>query len=162
MIFSKRFNVDMSVEVRPTQNRDEIEAAFSLVQELAAHENSIDLLEITEAAFIRAASGPNPTIHILVAIVDGSIIGTATYYERFHIWKGSQILELDDLFVSPLARGKGVGSKLLHALGALAKSKNQAVKWQVNADNTGAIALYKRMGADYRESGICFWRPENI
>lgn len=152
----------MTIQIRPAEGRDEILSAFALVQELAVHENSTDSLKITEEAFIKEASGDTPLIGILIAILDDEVVGTATYFERFHIWNGTQVIELDDLFVSPTARGKGIGTQLLQALGVIAKQNGWPVKWQVNADNTGAIALYKRMGADFRESGICFWRPENI
>ncbi len=152
----------MNVEIRPANGQIEVAASFALVKELAAYENSSQFLLIDEATFIKAASGPNPKINILVALLDGNIVGTATYFKRFHIWNGSEIFELDDLFVSPKVRGKGLGTMLLKKLGAIATCLGSPVKWQVNADNAGAIALYKRMGADYNVSGICFWRPENI
>lgn len=152
----------MTLEIRSVAGKDEIIAAFALVQQLAAHEGASDQLKISEAAFIDAASGPCPHLHILAAFDAGALIGIATYFKRFHIWNGTYILELDDLFVHPEARGKGVGTKLLTTLGKKAKDKGWAVKWQVNANNEKAIALYKRMGANYKTSGLCFWLPENI
>lgn len=152
----------MTVEIKHAENHREIMAAFSLVKDLAAHEGTSDRLEITEAAFIEAALGPAPKVQILVAVLGHEIIGTATYFERFHIWKGNTIIELDDLYVSPSARGLGTGTRLLKALGSYAKARGIAVKWHVNPDNTGAIQLYKRMGAEYHNTGSCFWRPENI
>ncbi|MEX0298960.1 MAG: N-acetyltransferase family protein [Kordiimonas sp.] len=152
----------MSIEIRPANGRTEIAASFTLVQKLAAHENSLQYLRIDETTFIEAASKAEPQIYILIALLNGNIVGVATYFKRFHIWNGTEIFELDDLFVSPNARGKGIGTQLLKELSAIAKDLGSPIKWQVNADNENAIALYKRMGADYNASGICFWRPENM
>lgn len=152
----------MSVVVKSAEGVTEVKAAYGLVKELAQHENSTDFLKITEAAFVKAASGTSSHFKTLIAVQNDEIVGVATYFERFHIWNGSHLIELDDLFVRETARGLGIGTRLLTTLGAMAKAKGWPVKWQVNADNEGAIALYQRLGADYRESGICFWRPENI
>ena len=151
----------MTVSVR-TATREDAAVAYELVHALANHENSLPYLKITEAAFTEAAFGDNPAFYVLLAEVDGKPVGVATYLTRFHIWSGATIIELDDLFVRADARGLGVGTKLLKAIGKLGKEMNAPVKWQVNADNEGAIRLYKSLGADFSERGICFWRPENI
>jgi ribosomal protein S18 acetylase RimI-like enzyme len=153
----------MAQEIRAPQSEQEIKAAYALVKALAVHENSLPYLKISEAAFIAAATGDSPDVHILVA-ADASlgVIGVATYVTRFHIWNGTRIFELDDLYVSPKARGKGIGTKLLTALAAIAKQQNTAIKWQVNLNNEGAINLYKRLGANFSQTGVCFWRPENM
>jgi len=152
----------MAVEIRAPKSEAEIKAAYSLVSALAAHEGASAGLKITEAGFIRAATGENPDIGILLAFAEGEPQGVCTYTERFHIWNGTRLIELDDLFVTTAARGKGLGTKLLKAVGAVAKARNIPVKWQVLPDNEGAIALYKRLGARYSTSGLCFWQPEDI
>jgi len=152
----------MNLTIKSASNETEIKAAFGLVQALAEHENSATYLKITEAQFVEAASEPTPKIRILVALNDNNVVGMATYLERFHIWNAGNVFVLDDLYVTPEARGHGIGTKLLETLGQQAKARGVTVKWQVQADNHGAIALYKRLGADFYTSGICFWRPENI
>jgi len=150
------------VIIKPASTDAEIKAAYKLVCELADHEGSREFLKISESMFLNAASGPTPQIEILIALAGGEIVGTVTYFQRFHIWNGNNIFELDDLYVSANARGHGIGTKLLTTLGQQAKAAGAPVKWQVNAANHGAIALYKRLGANFRESGICFWLPENM
>lgn len=152
----------MAIQVRPPQSEAEIEAAFALVHALAEHENLLEDLKISEAAFVDAASGDRPQMHILLAIVDGNILGMASYTERFHIWNGTALIELDDLYVSPEARGDGLGTTVLKALGQIAKKRDIPIKWQVLPENRGAIALYERMGARVRTSGVCFWQPEDM
>lgn len=152
----------MTISVHRAATEAEFSAAFAMVQALAAHEGASAYLKITEADFISAASGDDPTVYVLLATDETGPVGVATYFQRFHIWNNSNIIELDDLYVCPTTRGKGAGTQLLSAIGATAKASDMAVKWQVQPDNDRAISLYKRMGAHYSASGICFWRPENI
>jgi len=152
----------VDVVIRLASNESELSAAYKLVCELADHEGSREQLRISEAMFLNAASGAKPKIHILVALIGDEIVGTVTYFQRFHIWNGSDIFELDDLFVSPKARGQGIGTKLLKALGQEAKTMGMPIKWQVDAENHRAIALYKKLGAQFSASGLCFWLPENM
>ena len=152
----------MEPEVRPASCEAEYRASFALLQALAVHENSKEYFKITEDEFVAQATAEQPRFFVLVARFAGKIVGTATYLRRFHIWNSSDIFVLDDLFIAPDARGQGIGTRLLEAIGHKAKMENAPVKWQVQAENHSAIALYKRMGADFHTSGICWWRPENI
>ena len=151
----------MSVTIRQAAPAD-VATAYGLVRALAEHEGSLAYLKISEEGFAKAAFSNTPSFRILIAELDGTPVGIATYIERFHIWSGQTILELDDLFVKKEARGHGIGTRLLRAVGACGKDMQAPVKWQVNTDNIGAIKLYKSLGVDYSERGICFWRPENI
>ncbi|WP_417465092.1 GNAT family N-acetyltransferase [Kordiimonas sp.] len=152
----------MTVTIRNATSEADLKAAYALITALAAHEDSSHYLKITEAAFTEGALAQPPRFHVVVAEELGAILGVMTYTTRFHIWSGKDVLVLDDLYVAPTARGMGLGNKLLEAIGDIAKRRDLPVKWQVNTDNEGAIRLYKRIGADYSERGICFWRPENI
>lgn len=135
-------------------------AAFALIHALAVHESCVDDLKIDAQAFEEAAI--TGRLDFMIAELENTIVGVVTYVRRFHIWNNSDYLHLDDLFVSPTARGHGVGTKLLAALGQQAKSKGMPVKWEVNQDNEGAIRLYERMGARVSIKGVCWWTPENI
>lgn len=138
------------------------DAAYDLIRALAVHENAVNDLKIDAAGFSAAATASPPRLLFLVAELDGAIVGTATYVERFHIWNNSLFLNLDDLYVAPSARGHGIGTALLAALGAEAKSRGIPVKWEVNQDNEAAARLYARMGARISPKGVCWWTPENM
>lgn len=149
----------MSVTIRQGTPED-AGAAHALIHALAVHENCADDLKIDAPAFRDAAT--TGRLHFMVAELNGEIVGVTTYVRRFHIWNNSDFIHLDDLFVSPDARGHGIGSKLLSAVGRHAKQQNMPVKWEVNTDNEGAIRLYERMGARVSVKGVCWWTPENI
>jgi ribosomal protein S18 acetylase RimI-like enzyme len=148
--------------IRSATSAADLETAYDLIYALAVHENSLDSFKITKADFIKRAFNEDNCIHVLIAEADGNIVGVTTYVKRFHIWNGSDLIELDDLYVAEHTRGLGIGSKLLRTVGKKAKVLNIPVKWQVDTSNTGAIKLYKKLGANYNETGICFWLPDNI
>lgn len=151
----------MTVFIRQGTAED-TRASYELVRALAVHENCVDDLKIDAQGFSAAATANPPRLHFMVAELDGQIVGVATYVERYHIWHDSIFLNLDDLYVSPAARGHGIGTKLLAALGSTAKARGLPVKWEVMKDNEDAIRLYERMGARVSLKGVCWWTPENI
>jgi len=75
------------------------------------------------------------------------IIGIALYFYAYYTWVGKS-LYLEDLFVKPEYRNKGIGSALLNEIFKLAKTKNcKRLRWQVLKWNKDAIKLYQKMGA---------------
>jgi len=138
------------------------ETAFELIHQLATHDEIDDYLLITLEQFTEAAFGQNPRFKILVAEEHGQPVGVATYFERFHIWFGEELIEIDDLFVRPSFRGHGIGNKLLEAIGKMAKERGVHVRWSIERENFSTIAFYKRKGVEYHTKGICLWAPEDI
>lgn len=75
------------------------------------------------------------------------ILGMALYFFSYFTWVGKS-LYLDDLYVKPEYRCKGIGTKLLEEIFALAKKENcSRLRWQVLNWNTSAIKLYEKLGA---------------
>lgn len=142
--------------------REDAETAFELIRQFAAHDEMDEYLSITLDQFIEAAFGPTPRFKILVAEEHGQPVGVATYFERFHIWFGEELIEIDDLFVRPSYRGHGIGNKLLEAIGKMAKDRGVHVRWGIERENFSTIAFYKRKGVEYHTKGICLWAPEDI
>jgi GNAT superfamily N-acetyltransferase len=147
--------------IRPATRAD-ASSAFTLIKELAAHDGLSEYLQIDEPTFTNAAFGSEPQFEILVAELDGVITGVVTYFRRFHIWFGENLIEIDDLFVSPTARGRGIGKKLLMAIGQIGRNENVHVKWTITTTNVRTIHMYRRMGVDYNPRGLCIWAPEYI
>lgn len=152
----------MAVEINQATTPEDLGGAFGLVHALAEHEGSLEYLKITKEAFIEKATGDSPEIFAFIAKLDGDIVGIATGFRRLHIWNGTHLVELDDLYVVEAARGRGIGTKLLYAVGSLGKAENVPVRWMVDEDNEGAIRLYERIGAKVWIKGVCWWTPENI
>jgi diamine N-acetyltransferase len=75
------------------------------------------------------------------------ILGMALYFFAYFTWVGKS-LYLDDLYVKPEYRCKGIGTKLLKEIFTLAKKENCGrLRWQVLNWNTSAIKLYEKLGA---------------
>lgn len=142
--------------------REDAAGCYELVRKLAQHEGLDDYLQIDEATFTSAAFGDTSKFEIMVAELDGQIAGIVTYFRRFHIWFGENLIEIDDLFVRPSARGRGIGKKLLLAIGHLGRSEGVHVKWTITTTNVRTIHMYRRMGVDYNPRGLCIWAPEDI
>ncbi|MBL4787520.1 MAG: GNAT family N-acetyltransferase [Kordiimonadaceae bacterium] len=137
-------------------------AAFKLIVSLAHYDELDDYLRITEEQFTEAAFGANPRFKILIAEENGEPVGIATYFDRFHIWYGQELIEIDDLFVRQKARGHGIGNKLLEAIGKMGKERGLHVRWNIDRENFSTIAFYKRKGVDYHTCGICLWAPDKM
>lgn len=103
----------------------------------------------TEESLHNALFGEEPAARALLAFVDGRPIGYATYFFSFTSMMGRRALWLDDLFVDPAFRGKGIGKALMACLAGIA-IRNQCVRfeWIVLDWNQSAIEFYQRLGAD--------------
>nr|WP_319398763.1 GNAT family N-acetyltransferase [uncultured Carboxylicivirga sp.] len=77
----------------------------------------------------------------------GVATGYVTYFYAYYTWKGKSMY-MDDLYVRPEYRGKGLGQKLIQSVIQKAKEQNcKKVRWQVSGWNTNAIEFYKKLGA---------------
>ena len=85
---------------------------------------------------------------MLIAERDGAPVGFALFFHNFSTFEGQPGIYLEDLFVSPEARGSGAGKALLAALATLALERGCArLEWSVLDWNTPAIEFYRSLGA---------------
>jgi GNAT superfamily N-acetyltransferase len=126
----------MKVHLRVAQKQD-CWRLMELINELA-----VTLQQFEEAGF-----GPRPIWKAFVAEVDGFIVGFALYYVRYSTWKGSR-LYLEDLIVTEIMRGKGIGKLLFNRLIQEASEMGfNGMSWQVLDWNEPAIKFYKKYEA---------------
>ncbi len=84
----------------------------------------------------------------MIAEVEGEAVGFALWFHNFSTWRGRRGLYLEDLYVTPAARGKGVGRALLIHLAGIAVARGCArFEWSVLDWNQPAIDFYRTMGA---------------
>ncbi len=120
----------------------------ALIRELAeyehlAHEVVLDEVELTEHLF-----GPRPYAEVLLAEVDGEVVGFALFFHNFSTFLGRPGIHLEDLFVRPDHRGAGHGRALLGELGRLAVARGCGrIEWSVLDWNAPSIAFYESLGA---------------
>lgn len=142
-----RGDQDHGVIVRPAGPGD-CGSLVELTLALARYEKSEASAQMTEADLHKALFSPSPVAYALVAQVDGALAGSAIYYFTFSTWTGKPGLFLEDLFVLPEYRRRGVGTKLLAALAGCALSSDCArLEWMVLDWNQPAIDFYRSVGA---------------
>ena len=137
----------MTPMIRPATPAD-IPVMLGFIRDLAAFEREPDAVEATEDMLHDALFGAQPAAEALIAEADGAAIGFAIFYVTFSTWTGRRGLWLDDLYVTPAARGGGAGAALLGALAGIAVDRGYArFEWWVLDWNTPAIDFYRAKGA---------------
>jgi len=135
------------VIVRPATRAD-VPELLALVRELAAYEREPDAVEMDESLLAGALFAPSPVVFATVAEDGGKVLGTAIHFRNFSTWTGRLGIYLEDLFVRPEARGRGVGRALLTDLARTATAHGYArVDWSVLDWNEPAIRFYQSLGA---------------
>jgi len=127
---------------------DDVGQVVDLVRQLARYERCEDAVQATEEDFRRALFCTSPQVFALVAEAEGKVIGIAVYFVSFSTWTGRHGLYLEDLFVVPEHRSRGVGRALLGSLAARALDRGCArLEWAVLDWNRPAIDFYRSLGA---------------
>jgi GNAT superfamily N-acetyltransferase len=93
--------------------------------------------------------GEKAFVHVVMAEWEGADAGFALWFLNFSTWEGRPGLYLEDLYVRPALRGRGIGKALLKHLAATALREGcTRFQWQVLDWNEPSIAIYKALGAD--------------
>ncbi|MBA4041938.1 MAG: GNAT family N-acetyltransferase [Sphingobium sp.] len=126
----------------------DVPTILQFVRELAIYERALDQVVATEALLEQALFATPPAAEALIAEVDGAPAGLALFFYNFSTWTGWRGLYLEDLYVTPQARGTGVGKALLKRLAQIAVERGcSRFEWAVLDWNTPAQEFYKAMGA---------------
>ena len=121
---------------------------LDLIQGLAEYEREPDAVAATEADLLRDGFSDNPRFQCVIASWQGESAGFAFYFFHYSTWLGKPGLYLEDLFVRPELRGKGIGKALLAYLAQIAVRENcYGMRWQVLDWNQSAIDFYEKLGA---------------
>ena len=122
---------------------------LAFVRELAEYEREPNAVVATAAMLEAALFGPRPAAEAVIAEgADGTPLGFALFFQNFSTWTGLPGMYLEDLYVTPAARGAGVGKALLQHLAAIALDRGYGrFEWSVLDWNQPAIDFYRAMGA---------------
>ena len=133
--------------LRPAEPRDVV-AIVRLIHGLAEFEQLAHLCHATPETLAPHLFGPRPAAEALVAESGGEVVAFALFFTNFSTFLARPGLYLEDLFVEPAHRGKGIGEALLRRLAGLAAARGCGrFEWSVLEWNEHAIRFYERMGA---------------
>ncbi|MDV3458002.1 GNAT family N-acetyltransferase [Sphingomonas sp. HF-S4] len=145
-------------QIRPATAAD-VPLILRLVRELAEFEREPDAVEATEPMLEAALFGERPAAEAVIAELGGEAVGFALFFQNFSTWTGKPGIYLEDLYVTPAARGAGVGTALLRHLAGLALDRGCGrFEWSVLDWNEPAIQFYRAMGA----VGMDEWRVQRV
>jgi GNAT superfamily N-acetyltransferase len=133
--------------IRPATAAD-VPLILEFIRELAEYEREPQAAVATQADLLRDGFGPEPKFRVDIAEWSSEPAGFALYFWNYSTWQGKPGLYLEDLFVRPRFRGKGIGKALLVHLARVALKNNCGrLVWQVLDWNTPAIEFYESLGA---------------
>ncbi len=135
------------VIVRPAAVGD-VGALLGLIRDLATYEREPDAVEAEEGLLAAALFAGAPSVFAHVAEDRGELVGMAIWFVNFSTWTGRSGIYLEDLFVRPAHRGRGIGRALLAELATIAADRGYArIDWSVLDWNHSAIRFYRSLGA---------------
>jgi GNAT superfamily N-acetyltransferase len=133
--------------LRPATPAD-LPVIVALIRELAVFEHLEHLVAVTPDSLRPHLFGERPVAEALVGEVDGAVVAFALFFTNFSTFLGQPGLYLEDLYVQPEHRGRGLGKALLKHIGALALARGCGrFEWSVLDWNENAIRFYEKMGA---------------
>jgi len=137
----------MSLAIRRPRP-DEAGLVLSLVRELAEYEKLLLEVEASEADIDAALFGDNPRLFCEIAEWENEPAGFAVWFINFSTFSGRSGIYLENLFVRPAQRGKGIGKALLaHLASECVKNGWSRLQWSVLDWNAPSIEFYKSLGA---------------
>jgi GNAT superfamily N-acetyltransferase len=122
---------------------------LSFIRELAEYERLLHEVEANAEAIGDALFGQQPRVFCDIAEWKGEPAGFALWYYTFSTFQGRHGIYLEDLFVRPAHRGRGLGKALLETLAARSREEKLGrLEWSVLDWNEPSIAFYRSLGAE--------------
>lgn len=136
------------ISIAPASDRD-VPTILNFIRQLAEYEKLSQLVVATEANIREHVFGTNPVSEVLLAYWNAEPVGFALYFRNFSTFLGQPGIYLEDLFVEPEHRGKGIGKALLIRLAQIALERGYGrLDWAVLDWNAPSIEFYRSLGAE--------------
>lgn len=144
--------------IREAAERD-VPLILQFINELADYERLSSVVVASEDGLRRSLFGERPAAEVLIAEAQGEPAGFALFFQNFSTFAGCSGLYLEDLFVRPAFRRRGIGTALLVKLARIAVERNYArMEWAVLDWNEVAKRVYRRIGAQSMDE----WRVNRL
>ncbi|AKT41145.1 GNAT family N-acetyltransferase [Chondromyces crocatus] len=138
---------------------DDVPVILAFIRELAAYEKLLHECVADEAGLRATLFGVKPAAEVLLAVLEGEPVGLALYFTSYSTFLARPGLYLEDLFVRPAARKRGVGAALMTALARLAVARGYGrFEWSVLDWNEPALRFYRSLGAQ----GMDGWTVQRV
>jgi GNAT superfamily N-acetyltransferase len=142
------------IRIVPATDRD-IPVLLGLIRGLAEYERLSHEVEATEDRLRRTLFGERPAAEALLAYDGVECVGFAVFFTNYSTFLAKPGLYLEDVFVVPHARRRGIGVAILKRLAAIALERDYGrMNWSVLDWNKPAVDFYKKLGAEVFED----WR----
>lgn len=137
-----------TVEIRRAAPGD-ADTILGFVHALAEYEREPDAVEATAAVLAAQLAAEVPPFECLIASVDDDDVGMAIFFATYSTWRARVGIHLEDLWVEPRARRRGVARALMDELGRIVIARGGArLEWRVLTWNEPAIRFYRSLGAE--------------
>jgi len=138
----------MSIAIR-TATKVDIPVILDLIRQLAEYERLAHIVVATEECLRQTLFAVNPVAEVLLADWEQESAGFAVFFPTYSTFLAQPGVYLEDLYVRPHVRGRGIGSALLQRLAAIAVERGCArLEWGVLDWNKSSIRFYKNLGAE--------------
>jgi GNAT superfamily N-acetyltransferase len=136
-----------NIRIRKAEERD-LPLILDFIQQLADYERLRDSCVASEQKLRETLFADPPAAEVIIALVDEQPMGFALFFHNYSTFLAQRGIYLEDLFVNPQGRGRGVGHALLSELARIAIERNCGrLEWAVLNWNQPAIDFYNRIGA---------------
>jgi GNAT superfamily N-acetyltransferase len=136
-----------NIKIRKAEPKD-VKIILNLIKELAEYEKLLDEVTATEDKLISTIFGKDKFVEVWLAEIEDEVAGQVIFFRNFSTFLAKPGLYIEDIYVRPQFRGRGIGKKLLNKVIDFAAEKNYGrVEWCVLNWNEPAIEFYKNMGA---------------
>lgn len=148
----------MEFLIRKACEKD-IDEVFAMAQRLAEMQNLLPRFCLTPAILKEMIQEAHPTTHTIVITQQETIMGFAMYtlLKNNRLYHHGFAMYVDELFIQPAYRGKGLGTELFKYIAKIAtQSDCNRMEWWVEKDNKDAVVFYEKMGARALDEFITF------
>lgn len=136
---------------------EDVPVILDFIRQLAEYEKLAHEVAATEQTLRETLFSERPYAEVLIAYWEEAPVGFALFFHNYSTFLAKPGIYLEDLFVNPSARGKGIGKALLTRLAELANERGCGrVEWSVLNWNVPSIEFYRRMGARPQDEWTTF------
>jgi GNAT superfamily N-acetyltransferase len=144
------------LEITPA-TEDDLPVILGLIKALAEYEHLSHEVQATEEGLRISLFGPRPMAEVVLARIEGRPVAFAVFFHNYSTFVGRPGLYLEDLFVLPDYRRRGIGRRLLKHLAGIAVARNCGrMEWAVLEWNEDAIHLYRGVSARSMDDWMLF------